>query len=300
MMKINNSYPKIITDETLREIVRHGNEEFPFSYYLEDIWMFDFHCVDWHWHPEVEFVFLEKGNATLLVGSNRYFPTPGTGVFINSQVIHRFEATDHAIVPNIVFSPSLLSSRESLIYKKYIQPILDSSIECQIYTSDSHWQKEILNLLLSVFALQNSETDNEIHTIQLLLNLWNILYEHSQMENTLPVSKSDAHTQAQLQIMLQYIHTNYQHHVALDDIAKSVNLSKSSVFHIFHDYLHISPVSYLIHYRLKCAAKLLKTTETGISAIAQNTGFENTGYFCRKFKALFQMTPSDYRKHEIK
>ena len=60
-MKINNSYPKILTEETLRETISHGNNEFPFCYYLEDIWMYDFHCVDWHWHPEVEFVFLEKG-----------------------------------------------------------------------------------------------------------------------------------------------------------------------------------------------------------------------------------------------
>lgn len=111
-MKINNSYPKILTEETLRETISHGNNEFPFCYYLEDIWMYDFHCVDWHWHPEVEFVFLEKGTATLLVESNRYILTEGNGVFINSQVIHRFEADDHAISPNSVFSHHFSHTRK--------------------------------------------------------------------------------------------------------------------------------------------------------------------------------------------
>ena len=43
-------YFKITTDETLRETVQHGSERYPFAYYPEDIWQFDFHRIDWHWH----------------------------------------------------------------------------------------------------------------------------------------------------------------------------------------------------------------------------------------------------------
>ena len=62
MMNIEgrNSYPRIRTDETIRENVSHGDENYPFQYYFEDIWQFDFHCIDWHWHPELEFVYIEK------------------------------------------------------------------------------------------------------------------------------------------------------------------------------------------------------------------------------------------------
>lgn len=81
---------RITTDETLRETASHGSEEYPFSYYYEDIWDFDFHCIDWHWHPEVEFVYVQHGKADFLVGGNRYVLSSGDGIFINSQVIHRF------------------------------------------------------------------------------------------------------------------------------------------------------------------------------------------------------------------
>ena len=43
-------YFKITTDETLRETVQHGSERYPFAYYPEDIWQFDFHRIDCHWH----------------------------------------------------------------------------------------------------------------------------------------------------------------------------------------------------------------------------------------------------------
>lgn len=39
---------KIITDETLMEKRTHGQSVFPFQYYLEDIWDFDFHTIGWH------------------------------------------------------------------------------------------------------------------------------------------------------------------------------------------------------------------------------------------------------------
>lgn len=295
-MKADNNYSRIRTDETLRETVCHGSDEYPFKYYNEDIWLFDFHCIDWHWHSEVEFVFIEKGTAEFLVGSSRYVLTEGTGIFINSQVIHRFEASESVIIPNIVFSPSLLSAEDSLIYRKYIQPLLDSSVECLIFSPEVPWQKEVLKNLLLVFDVQDTESIGEIKTVELLLKIWETVYENANISESIPAAKATAHTQAQLQIMMQYIHKNYSEHITLADIAQTVSVSKSSALNIFNKYLRISPVSYLINYRLKRAAKLLASTDGSIYSIASNTGFENVGYFCRSFKELFGVTPSEYRK----
>lgn len=295
-MKADNNYSRIRTDETLRETVCHGCDEYPFKYYNEDIWLFDFHCIDWHWHSEVEFVFIEKGTAEFLVGSGRYVLTEGTGIFINSQVIHRFEASESVIIPNIVFSPSLLSAEDSLIYRKYIQPLLDSSVECLIFSPEVLWQKEVLKNLLLVFDVQDTESIGEIKTVELLLKIWETVYENANISESIPAAKATAHTQAQLQIMMQYMHKNYSEHITLADIAQTVSVSKSSALNIFNKYLHISPVSYLINYRLKRAAKLLASTDSSIYSIASNTGFENVGYFCRSFKELFGVTPSEYRK----
>ena len=42
-MQAHAGFSKIVTDESLRETVRHGSEEYPLQSYLEDIWLFDFH-----------------------------------------------------------------------------------------------------------------------------------------------------------------------------------------------------------------------------------------------------------------
>lgn len=297
-MKINNSYNKIVTDETLRETLCHGSEEYPFQYYLEDILQFDFHCIDWHWHSEIEFVFIENGKAEFLIGNKRYVLNTGMGIFINTQVIHRFETMESTIIPNIVFSPDLLSPKESLIYQKYVRPILQSSIDCYIFSPAVNWQKDILDSLRAVFAIQESKNIGEIKTLELLLKLWTVLYEHAGITEHSSLSETSARAQAKLQIMMQYIHKNYSDPISLEDIAKTVFLSKSSALNLFKKYLDTSPISYLVNYRLKRAAKLLATTDNSVVSIAQDTGFDNVGYFCRKFKQLFKLTPSEYRKKE--
>lgn len=295
-MSTKEGYNRIETDESLRETIPHGSEEYPFRYYLEDVWDFDFHCIDWHWHPEVEFVLIEKGTMELLVGSERYIVGAGTGIFINSQVIHKFEAAGSVIIPNIVFSPSLLAPQDSLIFQKYIRPVLDSAMECLLFFPDDPGQRECLDTLKTVFATQEEENGCEIKTVELLLKLWRMLYENTDIADKSSAPRASVKAQAQLQIMLQYIHKNYPYPISLDDIAETVSLGKSSVLNIFHKNIHTSPVNYLVHYRLKRAAKLLATTPSSVSTIARDTGFENIGYFCRKFKAVFRMTPGEYRK----
>lgn len=137
---------------------------------------------------------------------------------------------------------------------------------------------------------------SEIKTVELLLKLWGMIYENIDTEENISAPHSSIRAQAQLQIMMKYIHDNYSEHITLEDIARTVTLSKSSVLNIFNNNIHMSPISYLVNYRLKRAATLLVTTENSIFSIAQDTGFENIGYFCRIFKERFHLTPSQYRK----
>ena len=69
-MKETNVYTKIITDENLMETIPHGSQDYPFRYYYEHLAQFDFNCIDWHWHTELEFVYIQSllysGNTTQL------------------------------------------------------------------------------------------------------------------------------------------------------------------------------------------------------------------------------------------
>ena len=85
----------IQTDESFRETSLHGNPRYPFAFYLEDIWDFDFHRMDWHWHQELEFLVVQEGTVHCSVGIRQFDLEQGYGLFINRSILHRFEADNH-------------------------------------------------------------------------------------------------------------------------------------------------------------------------------------------------------------
>lgn len=287
---------KTTTDETLRETVRHGNTSYPFAYYPENIWHFDFHRIDWHWHNELEFLFVANGAALCLTGTSRIELHEGFGIFINSGILHRFEAQCSTFTPNIVFSPTLLAPEKSLIYEKYISPLIMSSIPYQIFDPHIPWQNHVLQLLPQIFALQGSGQNNELCTVQLLFQIWDVLLKHLSLDSNSKNLQRLDHKQARLQTMMQYIHDHYMEQITLEMIAASASISKSGALNIFQSGISISPVAYLIQYRLAQAAEMLCTTQKSVFSISEETGFSSSGYFCRKFRQHYLMSPNEYRQ----
>ena len=68
-------------------------------FYYEDLSLFDFNCVEWHWHMELEFVYMESGTMTFWIGEKQFILSQGDGLFINSKILHRFYSSDGAVIP---------------------------------------------------------------------------------------------------------------------------------------------------------------------------------------------------------
>lgn len=285
---------KIATDDTLMETRQHGDDSFSFSYYLENFYDYDFHCVDWHWHSEVELLFVRKGTVRALIGREQMDIPNGGGLFVNGRVLHRFEADAPNEVPNVVFSPRLLSPEGSLIDREYIQPVLAAS-GYRLLLPGTPWQDDVLQCMDRLFYQQDQEHPDHLQTLSQLILIWDQLYCHMPKEIDAPKKHQSIQT-ARLQRMMQTIHDHYTQAVTLDDIAAAAFISKNTAMQIFQDEIHISPVAYLIQYRLKQAARLLKATEKRIVDIAEETGFNSAGYFCRKFRQLYGVSPEEYRQ----
>ena len=289
---------RTVTDDTLRETVQHGRPDFPFAYYEDDIWKYDYHYIDWHWHYEIVIVTASSGTVICLIGSEKVLVQPGSAVLINSGVVHRFETEDGAVMPNIVFYPSLLAPENSLIYEKQIRPFLQSDINYLTLSPDIGWQNEILQVLSSVFQVQKQPAPSELKTLRLLLQLWEILIENTELHSNLPMDRKRGVQQNKLRIMIQFIHDHFRETLTLSDIAGAASVSKSGALQIFKNGIRLSPVEYLIQYRLTQAALKLRTTEESVAVIAQECGFSDSSYFCRKFKEFFHMRPKEYRGYQ--
>lgn len=280
------------TDDTLLETTMHGTHLFPYMLYDENINEYDFNCVDWHWHTEFEFIYIESGTLHFIVGEDDFDLSAGQGIFINSRVLHKIYSESDAVIPNFLFLPSLIALEESLIYSKFVLPFLNSSLDYFIFSDSEVWQQDILSEMQKLIQINRTEID-ELQISIHLQKIWALM-----ASNIICSPKSQnvkTSSLARLQMMMQFIHVNYAENISLLDIANAGEVSISTALNLFRNILNTTPVNYLITYRLKKSALLLTNTEKKVSAISIETGFSNTDYFCKTFKKTYCMTPSEYR-----
>ena len=288
-------YKKILTDEDFMEIKQHGSSDYPFQYYYADAYRENFHCIEWHWHREFEFLYVESGEIICGIGEKQIILSEGDAIFINSKILHRFYASSGGVIPNFVCMPEFIAPENSLVFKKYILPIISSNMSFQCFQIAEPWQARIIQIMIKIMGTQENEKIRELSTLALLQDLWLIFYENVKLSDKEKMQTVDEAAQKRVQLMMQYIHENYNHEMSLDEIASHIGISKSTALNLFQRFLHTTPVSYLIGYRLQAASWLLKNTNKKVKTIAYESGFRNVDYFCRLFKKRYHLTPSDYR-----
>lgn len=235
------------------------------------------------------------------MGSERTRMNPGDGIFINSGVIHRFEAPEGGTMPNILFTPEFIAPKQTLIHDKYIKTVIASQYSHLPLRQGIEWQNRLLEILKRIFMEVHSPgrvMELQVHSLAEIL--WSELF--LSIGNTLESRDKDGNVllQARLQLMLQFIHDHYSEKITLKDIAEAANISKSEALRSFRSAVITTPVDYLVKYRLNRAKELLVTTGYSISETALATGFDNIGYFGRIFKKATGMTPKEFRRYHSK
>lgn len=79
-------------------------------------------------------------------------------------------------------------------------------------------------------------------------------------------------------------------------ISRAGSVSKSACGILFRQFLHKTPIGYLIDYRLRKAEHLLTATGRKITDIAFGVGSPSVSYFIGTFRKTYGISPNRYRK----
>ncbi len=94
---------------------------------------------------------------------------------------------------------------------------------------------------------------------------------------------------------IEYIKTNFNRELHLDDLASVAKLEKVYFTKKFKAVTGLSPIQFLIQYRLSAACRLLKEDLT-LQDVALRCGFSDFTNFLHRFKQVVGMTPTQYKK----
>ncbi len=283
----------IVKREDGSEQVNYDDESFP-SYIYEG-WIKP--NVTWekvpHFHEDLEFVTVTSGTMAYSVNGKLITLNEGDTIFVNSNQIHYSVATEGtASYVIFIVHPNVLNSSVA-VELQALQPILSNpNLSYLRFRYINEYTRNIRDIMLSLPSIRR----DPFQITKKLFDIWEIILEQSKHygmfdENT----ETDQHNRS-FKTMMYYIQQNYRESITLDDIAASGNISKSLCNKIFHKYVGDSPINYLLNYRVRKVAELLRSTTLSLSDIASDTGFNGASYMSEMFKKSFNMSPRDYRK----
>lgn len=300
----NDEIETVITDDTMRELRAHGTEGFPFQCYKEFFdWGRNQRDIRWHWHREIEMVLVQEGSIQYQTGGQTVCLRKGDCAMVNSGVIHRNRMMDAeekwCRFINFLFLPELIAPGNSVIYKKYVEPVLASGADILFFDRNDPWRSRVCDWMESLWRIcWNAEHMFELQIHVNVCSLWMELAAHVEQYREQPKTDRNMVMQARLRKMMQFVWENYTERISADDIAGAANISQSAALRCFRAGTNMSPVEYLNDYRLRCAREKLLTTHSMISEIALSVGFDSVGYFNRLFKREFGMTPREMIQQE--
>lgn len=166
-------------------------------------------------------------------------------------------------------------------------PVIHSSIPNKVYAP---MIQKILDTNELTFA-------NEIRRVGCLYEILSTLIEAQSIYKK-EQNQYDYPSTTYVDYALQYIKFNYDH-IKVNDIAQYIGINRSYLTSIFKKQLNISPQEYLVSFRLKKAAELIRTTNMSIQDISASIGYENALTFSKMFKQTYGMSPKNYRNQDI-
>lgn len=300
----------ITVAEDLRELKEHGDFEYPVGVYEINLKNMHMKAVRWHWHDELEFVYVNEGAGEVSISEDTYTLTKGQGVLINQGVLHSFhiaEGYENFIYTSIVFHPSFLFSYgQAKLCSFYLHPIIsNSSLPCLLLTEETEAGRSVPDLLEQIILVNREQKYcYELYTKDYLLRIWILLLEQQTLEAA-PMANSRAAKismdEARAKEAIRYIEEHYANPITLEDIADSIHVSKSECCRCIRRCMKMTPFEYLMKYRIFVAAGMLCTdaSDVSIANLASLVGFNSSSYFNKLFRKYLNCTPTQYKAKQL-
>lgn len=249
----------------------------------------------WHFHPEIELVFIDHGNGKRHIGNHISYYNEGDLLLIGSNVPHygfagRLTKNESEII--VQFLPDFLGDAfmdtiEMDAVKRLFQKSkqgLSFFGETKIKVGDMLYNlmnaKGFERLILLLEILNTLAISTETKTLNVngvFLEVYN--NEHGRMTQ-----------------IYNFVSNNFTETIELSDIASIVSMTVPAFCRYFKKVTNKTFTQYVNEYRIVHAQKLLNESDMSITEVCLSSGFNNISHFNKQFKIHTQKNPRDYRK----
>ena len=253
----SNPDPNYYTNRTLTDT----EIGYPVHVYFIELAKMYMQRIRWHWHPEFEVIIVNHGEADFFTDDKKIRLKAGQGILINQNTMHSIQSADPDASCNLystIFHPSFLFGYGNTVMSgKYLSPILSSPVfRTMLLDEQDPVAEKILDAINSVIAVNMTKKYGyELVTKSYLCQLWVTLLENVIPQNVKTYKNGSLSLdESRVKEAILYIESHYAEHITLDELASSIHISKSECCRCFKRTLELTPIEYLMKYRIFRAA----------------------------------------------
>jgi AraC-like DNA-binding protein len=252
------------------------------------------HLFYWHFHPEIELIYIEGASATRHVGEHISNYTSSDLVLIGSNIPHL--NFDHGVTTT--YQKEVLhikpSFRTDFIQQTPELQSLERLLELSKYgiAFSGTTKTEVGELLKTLYTLPPFEYFMQV--IQILKRL-SQSKDFTLLHKKPFVNKYSTKEQGRIRKIYALIDERYQEKITVDEVASLCNLTKPAFCRYFKKATGSTFIGFLNQYRISQAKRLLLTGKN-ISETCFACGFESLSYFNRTFRKVTDENPSEFKK----
>jgi signal transduction histidine kinase/DNA-binding response OmpR family regulator len=205
-------------------------------------------------------------------------------------------------LPDLIISDVMMPIKNGLEMVKEIKAYPETSTIPIILLTAKSSKRE------TVDGLQTGADDyltKPFDTSELIVRVAGLLNNRKKLRDKIEAERSETQIEnsnsqyfsdkLRMQILLQITQADF----SIDNIAKSLALSRRSLNRKCQQELKISVGHFITEVRMQNALSLLKKSEHKVSEVAYATGYESLAYFSRAFKKFYGKSPTGVERPHI-
>jgi len=249
----------------------------------------------WHYHPEIEMVFVNGGAGKRQIGSHVSYYNDGDLILIGSNLPHCGFTDTHTGNKNetvIQMSPDFLGKGFlELQETKSILELFEKAKGGLAFGSETK-----IRLGAKIEMMEDQPP------FERLLTLLDILKALEQSKDYTILNASGFSMEMQIQdndrinMIFNYVKDHFQEEISLEYIAGMASMTVPSFCRYFKKITKKTFTRFVNEYRIVHASKLLAEKPISIANICIESGFNNFSHFNKLFKEFTGKSASQYRQ----
>lgn len=251
----------------------------------------------WHYHPECEITYINKGSGVLFIGDKVLNYEKDTLIMIGPNLPHEWRSDikedpdfhSHSLA--VHFNPKFPGEDFYKIPEAVsINQLLEQSVR-GIEVTDGHTKRLVKDKLL---LLLNTKGIERISILLSILDNLAFCKKSELLSSSIFINSIDQGQNHRMNQVYKYVMEHFREQISVDDIAEQIHMTTTSFCRFFKKRTNKSFIQYVNDIRIGYACKLLLEEDYNISQIAYESGFENLSNFNKQFKKIKSVTPSGF------